>query len=291
VRVLVAGATGRFGRIAELLLERGHTVRAGARELDSPGALRLRELGARPVRADFDEPATLEVATAGVDAVFASGTAHRAGPEGEAEHGHNLAAAVAAAGVPHLVFVSGDGAGPESPVPLFRAKWAVEEGIRASGVSHTILAPTYLMENLFNPWNLPALRAGVLPSPISIDRPLQQTAVADLLSLSVLAIERPGDFAGRRIPVASDELTAAEAAEAISEALPRTLEPRRAPAEALPPGVRLLFAWLESSGHRVDIAELHDEFPQVGWHRYGAWARTQLDRFRELCPHPEPVAH
>jgi uncharacterized protein YbjT (DUF2867 family) len=46
VRFLVAGATGRFGAIADLLLARGHWVRAGARELDSPAADRLRELGA-----------------------------------------------------------------------------------------------------------------------------------------------------------------------------------------------------------------------------------------------------
>jgi hypothetical protein len=154
---------------------------------------------------------------------------------------------------------------------------------------HTILAPTYLMENLFNPWNLPALRAGVLPSPVPLDRPLQQTAVSDLLALAVLAIERPNEFAGRRIPIASDELTAIESAEAISELAPRTFEPRLAPAEMLPPGVRLLFGWLESTGHRVDLAALRDDFPDLGWHGYGEWARSQLERFRELCPH-EPVA-
>jgi uncharacterized protein YbjT (DUF2867 family) len=290
VRVLVAGATGRFGRIAELLLARGHTVRAGARDLESPEAAGLAELGAELVPADFDEPASLEVAVDGVDAVFASGTAHRARPGGELRHGLNLAAALNAAGGPHLVFVSGDGAGPESPVPLFRAKWEVEEAIRASAVPHTILAPTYLMENLFNPWNLPALRSGVLPSPIAIDRPLQETAVADLLALAVLSIEQPTRFAGRRIAIASDELTAEESAAAISELIPRTLEPQQAPTEALPPGVRMLFDWLGSAGHRLAIAALHDELPEVSWHTYGAWARTQLDRFRELCPRPEPVA-
>jgi hypothetical protein len=146
------------------------------------------------------------------------------------------------------------------------------------------------MENLFNPWNLPALQAGVLPSPIPVDRPLQQTAVADLLAMAVLAIERPGDFIGRRIALASDELTAEESAAAISALLPRTLEPRQAPPEMLPPGVRLLFEWLDSSGRAVDLGALHADFPDLGWHDYSAWARTQLDRFRELCPHPEPVA-
>jgi uncharacterized protein YbjT (DUF2867 family) len=290
VRVLVAGATGRFGRIADLLLERGHQVLAGTRDPDSPPAARLRRLGAEPVYADFDDPSSLEASADHADAVFASGTAHRAGPDGELEHGRNLAAALAAVDVPHLVFVSGDGAAPASPVPLFRAKWEVEQAIRASGVSHTILAPTYLMENLFNPWNLPALKAGVLPSPIPIARSLQQTAVADLLSLAVLAIEGPDDFAARRIGVASDELTAEESAAAISELIPRTLEPRQAPADALPPGVRILFGWLESTGHQVDIQGLRDQFTDIAWHDYRAWAQEQLDRFRELCQHPDPVA-
>jgi uncharacterized protein YbjT (DUF2867 family) len=289
-RVLVIGATGRFGAISERLLERGHRVRAGARDLDAPGSIRLRELGARPVRADFDEPATLEVAAAGVDVVFASGTAHRAGPEGEARHGRNLVDALRTAEAPRLVFVSGDGAAADSPIPPFRAKWEVEEAIRASGVPHTILAPTYLMENLFNPWNLPALQAGVLPSPVAIDRPLQQTAVSDLLALAVLAIERPEEFTDRRLALASDELTAEESAAAISALLPRSLEPRQAPPDLLPPGVRSLFEWLGSAGHAVDRGALNAQFLDLGWHDYTAWARSQLDRFRELCQHPEPVA-
>jgi uncharacterized protein YbjT (DUF2867 family) len=289
VRVLVAGATGRFGRIADLLLERGHSVRAGTRSPESPAARRLVELGTELVPADYEEPGSLAAAARGVDAVFASGTAHHAGPEGEERHGRNLAAAIAAAGVPHLVFVSGDGAAPDSPLPLFKAKWRVEEAIRASGVPHTILAPTYLMENLFNPWNLPSLRAGIYPSPIPAGLPLQQMALADLIDLAVLAIERPRALAGRRLAVASDELTGEQAAAAISEVIPRTLEPGPPPVE-LPPPVRFLFGWLESAGHRVDIDALQEEFGEIAWHGYGAWAAEQAERFRDLCPHPELVA-
>jgi uncharacterized protein YbjT (DUF2867 family) len=289
VKVLVVGAGGRFAPIADLLLGRGHEVRATTRTTpDSPAARRLEALGAEIVPADYEEAGSLAAAALGVDAVFASGTAHHAGPEGEVRHGANLAEAIAAARVPHVIFVSGDGAAPDSPLPLFRAKWEVEGAIHDSGVPHTILAPTYLMENLFNPWNLPALRAGVLPSPIPVDRPLQQTATADLLSLAVLAIEQPR-FAGRRIALASDELSAEHAATIISRLIPRTFEARRTPAEELPTGVRFLFGWLESNGHHIDIAALHSELSEIGWHGYGAWAGEQLDRFRELCPHPEPV--
>jgi uncharacterized protein YbjT (DUF2867 family) len=287
--VLVAGATGRFGQIAEKLIDRGHRVRAGTRDPESAAAGRLSALGAEPVRADFDDPDSLAAAARGSDAVFAGGTAHHVGPQGEALHGRNLAGAVAASDVPHLVFVSGDGAAPDSPLPLFQAKWRVEEAIGATGVAHTILAPTYLMENLFNPWNLPLLQAGIYPSPIAADRPLQQTAVADLLDLAVLAVERPAELAGRRIAIASDELTGDQAAAAISEVIPRTLE-AGPPPEELPPPVGFLFGWLESAGHRVELEGLHEEFPEIAWHGYGAWAAEQLERFRELCAHPEPVA-
>jgi uncharacterized protein YbjT (DUF2867 family) len=290
VRVAVIGAGGRFALIADLLIERGHSVRVTTRTPESPLAKRLAALGAEIVAADYEEPGSLAAAARGNDAVFASGTAHHAGPDGEARHGANLARAVAGAEVAHLVFVSGDGAAPDSPLPLFRAKWEVEERIRTGRTPHTILAPTYLAENLFNPWNVPALQAGILPSPIPVDRPLQQTALVDLLSISVLAIEQPERFGGRRIPLASDTLTGEQAADAISDVVPRRLEARQIPAEDLPPGLRLLFGWLESTGHQVDIDALQSGLPEVGWHDFPAWVREQLDRFRELCPHPEPVS-
>src|SRR5215831_6824915 len=88
-RVLVAGATGRFGGIADLLLARGHTVRAATRDPARPGAARLAAAGAEIVRADFEDTGSLAAAAAGVDAVFASGSTHRAGPRGEERHGRN----------------------------------------------------------------------------------------------------------------------------------------------------------------------------------------------------------
>ncbi len=80
--VLVAGATGRFGGIAGLLLGRGHQVRAAVRDPAGPAAAWLAARGAEIVRADFEDPASLAAAAREVHAVFASGTAHRAGPGG-----------------------------------------------------------------------------------------------------------------------------------------------------------------------------------------------------------------
>jgi uncharacterized protein YbjT (DUF2867 family) len=273
--VLVTGATGRLGVLVELLLARGHKVRAMTREPSSPPARRLRSLGVEVVHGDFDDPQSIRFAAAGADAMFATGTAHRAGPAGEERHGVNVAAAAADACVGHLVYSSGDGAAPDSPLPLFRAKFAVEERIRSTRIPHTILAPVYFMENLFNPWNLTALRSGTLPSPIPIDVPLQQVAIADVAAFAVLAIEHPDRFIGRRIALASDELTASHAAAHLSRISGRPIRAQQLATDTLAPGLRALFAWLERSRHAVDIAALHLEYPQPGWHDYPSWLESQ----------------
>src|SRR5438105_2180838 len=183
--VVVAGATGRLGALVDVLLARGHSVRAISRNPESPAADRLRDVGADVVYGDFDDPASIRDAAVRARAMFATGTAHTAGPEGEARHGRNIADAAAAAGVAHLVYSSGDGAAPDGPLPLFTAKFQVEQHIRALGIRYTILAPVYFMENLFNPWNVSTLKVGRFPSPIPVEMRLQQVAIADLLQFAV----------------------------------------------------------------------------------------------------------
>jgi uncharacterized protein YbjT (DUF2867 family) len=284
--IVVAGATGRLGSIVHALLARGHRVIALARTPDSPAGLGLRKAGADVVAADFDDPASIVAAAQGADALFATGTAHRVGPEGEFRHGVNVADAARRAGVGHLVFVSGDGAAANSPLPLFKAKHRVEEHIRSLGIDHTILAPVYYMENLFNQWNLPFLRSGSFPSPIPVETPMQQAAVADVIAVAVSAIERFPEVSGTRIRIASDQLSANTAADIVSREIVRPLVPERIELDALPPGLVALFGWLEREGHSVDIQALRADHPAIEWHTYTDWVRSVRPRFREFCPHP-----
>jgi uncharacterized protein YbjT (DUF2867 family) len=288
--VVVTGATGRLGLLVDRLIARGHAVRVMTRQPDSAAATHLETNGARVVYGDFDDRASIEAAARGADAMFATGTAHRAGPDGELRHGNNIAEAAAAAGVGMLVYSSGDGASEDSPVPLFRVKHQVEERIRSLGIPYTILAPVYFMENLFNPWNLPALRVGMFPSPIAVSAPLQQLALADLATFAMLAIERPGEFAGQRVPLASDELSAERAAGTISHLMGRRFDAAPVPTDELSPGLRVLFGWLADVGHKVDIDSLRSRYPDVGWQRYADWARSQRSRLRDLCAYPSTLA-
>jgi uncharacterized protein YbjT (DUF2867 family) len=96
------------------------------------------------------------------------------------------------------------------------------------------------MENLFTPRNLPALPAGAFRSPIPIDTPIQQAAIADIADLAAPAIDRPDEFADQRITTATDQVTARQAADAISRTIGRRfdtqqLDPSRARALAQSP--------------------------------------------------------
>jgi uncharacterized protein YbjT (DUF2867 family) len=112
----------------------------------------------------------------------------------------------------------------------------------------TILAPVYVMENVFNPWNLPALARGRFPLPLPADRTLAQVAIDDVAEAAVNALERPEQFAGRRIELASDALTGARAAERLSRVTGRAYAFERLPLDALAPPLRLLFEWLDAVG-------------------------------------------
>jgi uncharacterized protein YbjT (DUF2867 family) len=281
-RVLVAGATGRFGEITDLLLARGHAVRAATRDPAQPAAARLAARGAEVVRADFEDRGSLAAAAAGMDAVFASGTAHRAGPGGEERHGKNLADALDTVGAPHLVFVSGAGAERDTGLALLDAKRAVERRLRERQLPVTVIAPVYLMENLFNPWNLAALRAGVLPTPVPPALRLQQVATSDILAMAVLAIERPEALAGDRIEVASDAPTGQEAAAALSGLVGREFTARQLPGTDVPPALGALFGWLERDPSLVDIGALHARFPVIAWHTFTHWAKERYARLAHL---------
>jgi uncharacterized protein YbjT (DUF2867 family) len=273
--ILVAGATGRFGEVAELLLGRGHRVRALTREPESAAARVSEALGARIVPGDYEDPASLARAMRGVDGVFASGTAHRAGPQGELRHGVNLVDALRGGGARHLVYVSGAGAERETGVPVLESKRQVEQRIRAARLPHTILAPVYLMDNALNPWNLRALHRGKLALTLPPERRLQQIATADLARFAVLALERAPQLRGERIELAGDELTGPEAAAALSLATGRgieyeQLEPREL--GSVSQGLVALFDWLDRVGTDADIGALHRAYTEFGWQSFAQWA-------------------
>jgi len=279
LHVLVTGVTGKQGgHVANHLLLRGHKVRALARDPTNPKLEAFRSKGVEVAQGSFDDPAAVRRAMTGVDAMFLMGTSFEAGPAAETRHGIAAVDAAKAAGVPWLVYSSVADADRQTGIPHFDSKFAVEEHLRGSGLPYAVHAPTYFMENVLAPFQLPGLKQGKLAMGLSPERSLQAVALDDIGAFVTHMLENPGHFRGKRINVASDALTGAEAARTLSEVSGRRIEYQQIPLTVLrsqSADFAKMLEWLENSGYTADVEGLRREYPQVGWHRYREWASGQ----------------
>jgi uncharacterized protein YbjT (DUF2867 family) len=275
--VLVSGATGKQGgAVARRLLQRGHAVRALTRKADSPAAQALASAGATLVTGSLDDEAGLRRALDGASAMFAMSTPFEAGTDAETRQGVTAANAAKAAGT-YLVYTSVGGADRATGIPHFDSKYVVERHIREIGVPAAIVAPTYFMENLY--FSRAQLAQGVYASALAPDRALAQVAVADIAAFAVLALEDAARFAGTRHDIAGDELSGTKTMEILGRVTGKPLSHFQVPMEMIrqmmgEDGVKM-YEWFERVGYTVDLPKLKLEFPDVGWHDYEAWARTQ----------------
>jgi uncharacterized protein YbjT (DUF2867 family) len=215
--IAVVGATGlQGGATVRALLGANAPVRALARRVDSDAARALTELGADVVAADLEDPDGLRTAFTGVDAVFAMTTpGFEQRIDIEVAHGHAIADAAAAAGVPHVVYSSVGGAERSTGIPHFESKRDIELYLVSRGLSTTFVRPVFFMDN-FAQFLTPAVEDGTLtvrlPLPAGI--PLQMITAEDVGAVAAAAVLNPDRVTGGSIEIAGDELTGKQMAEA-----------------------------------------------------------------------------
>jgi uncharacterized protein YbjT (DUF2867 family) len=205
-------------------------------------------------------------------------TPFEGGEKTETREGINIVRAASAVGVSHLVYSSVAGADRATGIPHFDSKFEVEKEIRRSGVPFTIVAPVFFMENFLADWLAAGIAKGSIAIAVPATRRLQQIAVADIAQFTALVIERREGFLGKRIEIASDELTGATAAAAISEASGRHIEYTALPIDSVRQwndDLARMFEWFDRVGYDADIVGLRWLYPEVDWHRFSIWAREQ----------------
>ncbi len=152
---LIVGSTGSLGSaITHGLLARGEAVRILTRQDVPDDGSPLQQLvaaGAQPVRGDLKDRASLDRACAGVHTVITTAnSALRGGDDNtqtvDIDGNRNLIDAASQAGVAHFIFVSANGADPDSQVPFLAAKGKTEQHLQTSGMPYTILAPEAFMD-------------------------------------------------------------------------------------------------------------------------------------------------
>jgi len=224
---------------------------------------------------DFGDADSLAAAVAGVDTVFAMGTPFEAGEAAEVAQGIAIVDAAVGADIDHFVYTSVASADKNTGIPHFDSKFEVERHLASTELDWSVIAPVYFMENLFFGENLGALQNGTYPLPLPADLALQQVAVADIGAFGALVVDRKDDFVGRRVDIASDELTSTGTAVLLGQLLERPVEHFEVPMEqirAFSEDFAIMYEWFIKTGYAVDIDGLRASYPEVGWHRFADWA-------------------
>lgn len=155
---LVVGATGILGtEICRRLRDRDEDVRALVRKSSEMLKVeRLRSFGCEIVTGDLQDKASLDRACKGIETVISTATttlsrqSHDSLEKTDLQGQLNLIDAAERNDVKRFIFVSVSG-NAEGDVKLLEAKRKVEEKLRESGVSYTILRPTFFMEIWLSP--------------------------------------------------------------------------------------------------------------------------------------------
>lgn len=272
----VTGATGaQGGATARALLAAGHRVRALTRRPAAAAALAA--LGADVVYADFRDRASVDAALKGVDTLFAMTTPFGSSVEQEVEDGRTLVDA--AAHLRHIVFTSATNADRGTGIPHFESKYQIERHLAAQHVPWTILGPAAFMDQYAESWHLSSYQRGVFSVPLPEDKPLALIAAADIGAFAAHVLTHPADFAGKRIDIASDQLTGPRIAEVLGRAMNRELRYEQAPievAERHSPDLATMFRYFSTVGISVDVEGLRREYPTIGWHTLAEWASSQV---------------
>lgn len=216
--VAVTGATGHLGRLAvEALLRRGvpaQEVVATGRSTD-----RLADLADRGVvvrHADYDDPASLETALAGVDRLLlVSGSEVGARTR---QHGNVLAAA-AGAGVGFIAYTSIAKA-DTSTLLLAEEHRATEQRLAASGIPHALLRNSWYVENYTA--QLPVyLEHGIAGA--ARDGRVSAAVRADYAEAAAVVVSDPSAHAGATYELGGTPFTMQDLAEVVSRASGQTV--------------------------------------------------------------------
>lgn len=194
--VLVAGATGFLGgEICRQLIAKSIQVKALVRSTsDATKVASLKELGVEIVEGDLKDKSSLEKLFQNVSAVISTVSSTLSRQEGDTinsvdEEGQiNLVDAAKEAGVKHFVYISSCDLGE---CPLQTAKRKVEEQLVKSGLSYTVLQPTYFMEVWLSPmlgFDYPNAKATIYGEG---NNKVSWIAIKDVASFAVASLENP----------------------------------------------------------------------------------------------------
>lgn len=215
--ILVTGATGKTGgEVARQLAAANTSFRALVRDADK--AAPISALGAELVVGDIADEAFLSTALSGIDKAFLV----MPNDEEQLVLEKAFTDACAAAGVQHLVYLSSLESVPESNNPITQNHVAAQDYIRESGMSWTLVRPTFFMQN-FETYAPRIKEAGQIIMPVG-NGTVSATDLRDVGEVIRDVLTKPGHENKSYDLTGPELLTFAEIAEQFSRVLGTTVE-------------------------------------------------------------------
>ncbi|RYP75157.1 hypothetical protein DL771_002618 [Monosporascus sp. 5C6A] len=278
--ILVTGATGKQGGATiDALLNVGaldqHRLLAVTRNPASRAAKKLEAKGVTVVKGDFNDiPSIFSSAKAALGGGDDAKTPLGKGASSELEEvqGKALVDAALSHNVKFFVYSSVDRGGEKSfdnptTVPHFISKHNIEhhlvDSARTTDMQWTIIRPTVFMEGF-----TPGFGAKLIATAWRVgvkEKPLQLISTRDIGWFAAQAFMRPGDFAGRAISLAGDELTLSQAnavfKSKIGHEMPETFHFLVRLLLWYSAEVGRMFRWFYTDGYGADAKALKAEHP------------------------------
>jgi NADH dehydrogenase len=198
--ILVVGATGNLGgEICRQLVSAGKSVRALVRATTDPAKIAaLHDMGTETVQGNVRDPASLSAACAGVDTVISTVSAmpfsYDPAENNLEQVDRNgvmaLIDAAKASGVGHMIYTSFSGQ-LDLDFPLRNAKRATEQHLKESGLTYTVLRPSFYMEAWLSPvvgFDHPNATAQIYGTG---EQPISYISAGDVAQFAVACVDHP----------------------------------------------------------------------------------------------------
>lgn len=269
-KILVTGAIDQQGGAAvPHLLAYGHRVRVltndpeKAKSMRDPNVQGIQDPDLQVIHGDSGKREDLDKNLDGVDGVFLLSRSGD-GPKKEVAHGITMIDACAEKKISQVVYSSVCCANRKTGVPHLDGKHEIEEHLKKSGLSYTILRPVWFMEHFSSPWYRPSIEKGVLSTPLRPDRPLQMVSIDDIGRIVAEVFTKPTKFAEREIDIAGDQLTMQEIVADISRVLAHPVRYEQIPEDSTEEAVghdwAPMFRWLNEHGYDADLWLVRKQF-------------------------------
>jgi uncharacterized protein YbjT (DUF2867 family) len=283
--VLVSGATGRQGgAVIRHLLKNNIDVKALSRTPDSIASQQLVSRGVTIVNGDMSDPPSILNAMKDCVGVFSVQNFFEYGTEKEIQFGKNMADAAKKSGVSHFVYNSVCNADSKTGLPHFESKFIIEQYISSIGLPSTILRPVKFMENYYIPQVFKGILGGKLFDPIRAGMKHQMIAVDDIGAYAADAFMNSGQYLGKTVEIAGDELTNEQVAIAMSQSLGMNVKFKKLPLIIarlfMDKEMYWMFKWFNEKGFNAPMELTKLNFPAVrptslaewlvneNWHRW-----------------------